>query len=235
MLVEWAVTACRSRRHSITAVAPTPPSPGTRPAASEPPPAGEPTPTAVLKTAASAFAAAAEEAPKLNRASTSKWISAYGATAAARVPQGKSSDAAKPPTAVASRSRAVTGVGPDPMKLSFNDVSFRIDKNQVLSNVKATLRHGELVALMGESGSGKTTLLNVIAGRASYGTCTGDITFNGKPFEPSTVSLGFVPQAYLVFKELTVYENLLYTAKLRLDPKVSHEGLSPGACPILIL
>ena len=112
-------------------------------------------------------------------------------------------------------------MGQDLMRLTMNDVSFRIGQNQVLSGVRATLRHGELVALIGESGSGKTTLLNVLAGRASYGTRTGDITFNEQPFQPRAISLGFVPQAHLVFKELTVYENLLYTAKLRLDPNAS--------------
>ena len=119
--------------------------------------------------------------------------------------------------------------------------------------MRTTMRHGELVALMGESGSGKTTLLNVLAGRASYGERTGEIEFNGRPFNAKAITLGFVPQQYLFVKELTVYENvrglasrhephiasrcrhhaatrpkpnpppvqLLYTAMLRLDPKVT--------------
>ena len=51
------------------------------------------------------------------------------------------------------------------------------------------MRHGELVALMGESGSGKTTLLNVLAGRVSYGERTGEIEFNGRPFNAKAITL----------------------------------------------
>ena len=46
------------------------------------------------------------------------------------------------------------------------------------------------------------------------------LTLNGRPFEPSKLNVGFVPQAYLLFKELTVRENLLYAAALRLDRRV---------------
>ena len=80
------------------------------------------------------------------------------------------------------------------------------------------LLHGELVALLGESGSGKTTLLNVLGGRANYGWTSGKILLNSRPYQPSSIrhKIGYVPQAHLVFKELTVYENLLYAARLRL-------------------
>ena len=66
---------------------------------------------------------------------------------------------------------------------------------RVLSGLFATVREGELCALMGESGSGKTTLLNALGGRASYGKVGGSIRLNGKPFEPQSVNLGFVPQS----------------------------------------
>ena len=105
------------------------------------------------------------------------------------------------------------------------DVTFKIGDATVLDTVSAHLQHGELVGLMGESGSGKTTLLNVLGGRASYGLQTGSLTLNSRPFSPrvSQHMLGYVPQAHILYKELTVYENLAYAAALRLHRDVGSE------------
>jgi len=110
-------------------------------------------------------------------------------------------------------------------KLELGDLTFRIGRANVLSNINVVLQQGELVALMGESGSGKTTLLNVIGGRAGYGSITGTMVLNHRPYDPHAVRhlLGYVPQAHLVYKELTVYENLAYAAMLRLNRHVSPE------------
>lgn len=43
-----------------------------------------------------------------------------------------------------------------------------------------------MTALMGSSGAGKTTLLDVLAGRKTGGTVTGDIRLNGHPKEQKT-------------------------------------------------
>ena len=116
------------------------------------------------------------------------------------------------------------------MKLEMLDVTFTIGKAKVLTDISTVMRNGELVALMGESGSGKTTLLNVIGGRAAYGHSTGHMKLNTRTFHPQRMSnlIGYVPQAHLVFKELTVYENLAYSAMLRLrrtdnTPHYRHE------------
>lgn len=105
------------------------------------------------------------------------------------------------------------------LKFELNDVDFHIGKAHVLRGLNTHLTQGNLVGLMGESGSGKTTLLNVLGGRADYGHVTGEVTLNKRPFRPSKLRhvLGYVPQAHLLFKELTVYENLMYAGKLRLD------------------
>ena len=67
---------------------------------------------------------------------------------------------------------------------------------------------------MGGSGTGKTTLLSLLNGtlRPQEGT----ITINGHDIsEPAAKSLiGYVPQDDLLIEELTVYQNLWFTAKL---------------------
>lgn len=108
-----------------------------------------------------------------------------------------------------------TGEGENFLSLRLKNVSFAIGPNRILSGLNVDMKQGELCALMGESGSGKTTLLNAISGRATYGTLSGDVMLNNRRLSAS-VSMGFVPQSYLVQKVLTVHENLWYSSVLRL-------------------
>lgn len=86
-----------------------------------------------------------------------------------------------------------------------------------LHNFSFTLRSGELVAIMGGSGAGKTTLLTLLNG--TLHPQSGSLTINGHDIsEPEVRSLiGFVPQDDLLIEELTVYQNLYYTARLCFD------------------
>jgi ABC-type multidrug transport system ATPase subunit len=120
-----------------------------------------------------------------------------------------------------SRQTAQRGRGENFISLRLHDVSFSIGKSMILAGLNADMEQGELCALMGESGSGKTTLLNVMSGRATYGTLSGAVSLNNQPMLHGP-RIGFVPQAYLVQKPLTVYENLWYSSVLRL-PGISKE------------
>ena len=83
-----------------------------------------------------------------------------------------------------------------------------------MHNLSFTLHSGEMLAIMGGSGTGKSTLLSILNG--SLVPQEGKITINGHDIsEPEVKDLiGFVPQDDLLIEELTVYENLYYTAKL---------------------
>ena len=74
------------------------------------------------------------------------------------------------------------------------------------------LHSGELVAIMGGSGAGKTTLVSILNGTLK--PQHGSLTINGCPITSDKVSdlIGFVPQDDLLINELTVYQNLYYTA-----------------------
>lgn len=89
-----------------------------------------------------------------------------------------------------------------------------------MHDLSFTLRNGEFLAVMGGSGTGKTTLLSLLNG--SLKPHEGTITINGHDIsEPEAKDLiGFVPQDDLLIEELTVYQNLWFTAKL------CFEGLS---------
>ena len=95
------------------------------------------------------------------------------------------------------------------------DINFRFpNSDNGMHDLSFTLHSGELLAIMGGSGTGKTTLLSLLNG--SLKPQQGSITINGHDIsEPAAKALiGFVPQDDLLIEELTVYQNLWFTAKL---------------------
>ncbi len=87
---------------------------------------------------------------------------------------------------------------------------------KALEKMSVSANSGNLIGLMGSSGSGKTTLLNVLNGkiRPKYGK----IIINGIDLYEKKDELqgiiGNVSQDDLLIEELTVFENLFFSAKL---------------------
>ena len=99
--------------------------------------------------------------------------------------------------------------------LNGRDLNF-IFKNSTngLHNFSFNLESGQLVAIMGGSGVGKSTLLGIMNGNIRPDE--GSITVNGYPLDAPEARqlIGFVPQDDLLIEELTVYQNLWFTARL---------------------
>lgn len=85
-----------------------------------------------------------------------------------------------------------------------------------LRDVDVSEESGNLVALMGASGAGKSTLLHVLNGTEK--PSAGSVLINGIDIyaEPKRIEgvIGFVPQDDLLIEDLTVYQNLYFSAKL---------------------
>jgi ABC-type multidrug transport system ATPase subunit len=106
--------------------------------------------------------------------------------------------------------------------LETNDVCLKF-KNSEYGIQKFNYREesGNLVGVLGGSGVGKTTLLNVLSGITK--PQSGEVLINGYNLyseeEKSHLKgvIGFVPQDDLLIEELTVWQNLYYSAKMCLD------------------
>ena len=99
-------------------------------------------------------------------------------------------------------------------------------KKVILSDVSGFARPGEVLAMMGPSGSGKTSLLNCLSGRSPYES--GVLSINGKPLDQQNMKrlmakIAYVKQTDIFFEHLTVYDQLFYTASLRLPQTWSKE------------
>ncbi len=86
------------------------------------------------------------------------------------------------------------------------------------NNVSMNIRPGELVAIIGGSGAGKSTILNAMCGYLP--PAQGSVFINGvnlyQNFDALKQLIGYVPQQDIVYDNLTLYDMLAYTAKLRL-------------------
>lgn len=80
---------------------------------------------------------------------------------------------------------------------------------------------------MGPSGAGKTTFLNAVAGKVVAGCkVSGSVLVNGKVGNIRSYKkiIGFVPQDDIVHGDLTVEENLWFSARCRLSASMSEEN-----------
>jgi ABC transporter ATP-binding protein, putative len=103
-----------------------------------------------------------------------------------------------------------------PISYVVDGVSYRFPNGDLgLHNISFAEEHGRLVGIMGASGAGKTTLLNLLSGTTN--PSSGSVRINGidlhKEKEALEGTIGVIPQDDLLIEELTVFQNLYYSAK----------------------
>jgi ATP-binding cassette subfamily G (WHITE) protein 2 (PDR) len=99
-------------------------------------------------------------------------------------------------------------------------------ERMLLTDCFGYAKPGIAVALMGASPAGKSTLLDVLAGKKTTGTVTGDISLNGKPFEAKSFNHLAAYGDFDAHNALsTVKEAITFSALLRLPTHItSKEG-----------
>ncbi|WP_018989667.1 ATP-binding cassette domain-containing protein [Aromatoleum toluclasticum] len=123
--------------------------------------------------------------------------------------------------------------------IAIRSLSRRFGARTVLDDVSLAVRHGELFGIVGADGAGKTTLLQTVC--AILDPSAGSVTVAGldsvRDAARINASLGYVAQAYSLYGDLTVSENLEFFAAIRAVPEeafsvrreqlLSFSGLAP--------
>ncbi|MFB4159038.1 ATP-binding cassette domain-containing protein [Geomicrobium sp. JSM 1781026] len=102
------------------------------------------------------------------------------------------------------------------MKVSINGVSKKYKKTFVLRNVD--LEFAGVYGLLGPNGAGKTTLMKIIAGmeRLHEGEVyVDDVLMSKRSYVKRTDLIGYLPQDFMVYPDLSVYEVLEHIAHLQ--------------------
>ena len=96
---------------------------------------------------------------------------------------------------------------------------------QVVHDFNMDIEKGEFVSFLGPSGCGKTTVLRMIAG---FETVTaGSVIINGKnqnTLKPNQRNIGMVFQAYALFPNMSVFDNVAFGLKVAGKPKAEIES-----------
>ena len=106
--------------------------------------------------------------------------------------------------------------------VSFENVSFKYNSEDVLSNLSFSIKKGEVFGIVGTTGSGKSTVANLIP--RFYDTTEGKVLFIGKDVRSIPQSflhkeIGIVPQKSILFTG-TISENIKWGKENATDEEV---------------
>jgi len=104
--------------------------------------------------------------------------------------------------------------------LSISHVSKQFGNAVVVDNFNLDVEKGEFVSFLGPSGCGKTTTLRMVAGFEI--PTTGKITVGGDDITnkaPNQRNVGMIFQAYALFPNMTVAQNIGFGLRIRKEPE----------------
>lgn len=114
--------------------------------------------------------------------------------------------------------REVTEAAHSGLSFQYTNLSYHPQgaPKATLHNVTGSIERGSLTAVMGGSGAGKSTFINVLMGKLT-GT-NGSVKVNNVPVNMHSYSklIGYVPQDDIILPELSIRENIIHSARIRL-------------------
>jgi len=103
------------------------------------------------------------------------------------------------------------------------DIIKRFQGIEALSGVNIGVTPGKVTGLVGPDGAGKTTLIRIMAGLMTPDA--GSVEILGGPPAQRLDEIGYMPQRFGLYEDLTVRENLTLYADLRALPKSEHDAV----------
>lgn len=126
----------------------------------------------------------------------------------------------------------------DQVKVEFDHVTFVYPDGEepVLQDVSFTVNKGEVIAFIGSTGSGKSTLVNLIP--RFYDVSSGSIKINGKDIRDYDVlelrdKLGVIPQKAVLFSG-SIADNIRFGKKDATDKEVEEAATVAQAYPFIM-
>lgn len=96
--------------------------------------------------------------------------------------------------------------------IEVKNVVKKFAQNSVINSISLEIPSGTIFGLLGPNGAGKTTLIRMLCGTIQ--SDEGTIRINGKFIEKAKIDFGYVSQYFGQYEELTVWENVLFYAKM---------------------
>lgn len=104
-----------------------------------------------------------------------------------------------------------------------------------LTNINLTIKEGSIFGLLGPNGAGKTTLISIMCG--IFSPSAGKVSFflDNQPVHPEDrrSKIGFVPQDFAFYHELTLIQNLEYFGAMYRMPKQAIRERIEELLPVL--
>jgi len=100
------------------------------------------------------------------------------------------------------------------------------DGQPALDNISGTIADGAITGLVGPDGAGKTTLMRIMAGLLGVDSGTIEVVGHDPVTEAAYVhaAIGYMPQRFGLYEDLSVAENLRLYAELRGLPPAERAG-----------
>jgi ABC-2 type transport system ATP-binding protein len=101
--------------------------------------------------------------------------------------------------------------------IQVQDLLKRYGKLVAVKGIDFSVRQGEIFGLIGPDGAGKTTTFHILAGVME--ATSGNVQMLGKLPRDARLSTGYLTQRFSLYLDLSIDENLRYTAGLRQVPE----------------
>jgi ABC-2 type transport system ATP-binding protein len=113
--------------------------------------------------------------------------------------------------------------------IRIEDIHYQYEQKPALNGIKLSIGTGELHGLIGPDSAGKTTLMRLLCGLLSLQT--GEAFVFDLPvrtaFRQIRARIGYMPQRFSLYQDLSVQENLLFFARLFSVPKAERDKRLP--------